>query len=430
MKKHQPNIDTQYVYKDVYKDVHKDAYKDVYKDVDKDVGQNIDNQFEPFARKIQQARLPDLLLQTFLEHYRQLVTGDAGMIPNAVAQPIHDLPSMDQLESYTTTGPDSILCSEALARTAVIKLNGGLGTTMGLDGPKSLLVAKDGYTFLDIIVKQILHQRHKWDVRLPLILMNSFHTHNQTLAALTTQPTFEQDVPLWFEQHRVPKIWKDDLTPVEWPIEPQKEWCPPGHGNLYLAIQTCGLLEQLLAHGYEYAFISNADNLGAVVDPNILGYFAANNLTFLMEVTQRTESDRKGGHLAIDPNGHLILREVAQCPPEELPQFQDIERYRFFNTNNLWLHLPSLQQVLRERNGLLNLPLIRNVKPVDPLQPDSLKVYQLETAMGAAIGLLPNVEALVVQRTRFLPVKNTNHLLALRSDSYVFDDDFRVVQNP
>ena len=385
---------------------------------------DVENQFEPFGCKMEQAGLPELARRAFRHHYEQLVMGYQGYISNADARPVHDLPAVDQLHTYAADG------AAALARTVVIKLNGGLGTTMGLAGPKSVLVAKDGHLFLDIIVEQVRQLRRRSGVRLPLIFMNSFHTQAATQAALAALPDLPQDAPLCFEQHRVPKIWRNDLTPVRWPRDPQQEWCPPGHGDFYLSIQSSGLLEQLLARGYEYAFVSNADNLGAVIDLDVLGYLAARELTFLMEVTRRTENDRKGGHLAVNADGHLLLREVAQCSPEELPQFQNIALYRFFNTNNLWIHLPSLGQILNRNGGILDLPLIRNVKPVDPQQPDSPKVYQLETAMGAAISLLPNVQALVVPRPRFLPVKNTNHLLALWSDAYVFGDDFCLTPNP
>ncbi|MEZ4663675.1 MAG: UTP--glucose-1-phosphate uridylyltransferase [Caldilineaceae bacterium] len=385
---------------------------------------DLEDKFAPFAHKMTQAGLPDLAQCAFRRHYEQLVLGHQGYITNAEARPVHDLPVMDELRTYTGDG------AKALARAVVIKLNGGLGATMGLAGPKSLLVAKNGYTFLEIIVEQVRRVRQQTGVRLPIIFMNSFHTHAATQAALSAMPDLPYEAPFCFEQHRIPKVWRDDLTPVRWPSDPQKEWCPPGHGDFYLAIQSSGLLERLLARGYEYAIISNADNLGAVVDLEILGYFAARRLTFLMEVTRRTENDRKGGHLAVNAHGHLLLREVAQCPPAELPQFQNIGRYRFFNTNNLWIHLPSLRQILAQNGGILDLPLIRNVKPVDPQQPDSPKVYQLETAIGAAIGLLPNVQAVVTPRPRFLPVKNTNHLLALWSDAYVLGDDFGVIPNP
>jgi UTP--glucose-1-phosphate uridylyltransferase len=180
----------------------------------------------------------------------------------------------------------------------------------------------------------------------------------------------------------------------------------------------------LLEKGYEYAFVSNADNLGAVLDPAILGYFAVERLPFLMEVADRTSADRKGGHLAQRPDGQLILRELSQCPPEDVDLFQDIERYRYFNTNNLWLHLPSLQQLLAAHDNLLDLPLIRNEKPVDPTQPSSPRVYQLETAMGSALALFAGAQAMRVPRNRFIPVKKTNDLLLLWSDVYELNDDY------
>jgi UTP--glucose-1-phosphate uridylyltransferase len=260
--------------------------------------------------------------------------------------------------------------------------------------------------------------------------MNSFNTQEASAAALAAYPTLTQAVPHDFVQHQIPKIWQADLRPVYWPQEPQLEWCPPGHGDLYLALQTSGMLQQLLDAGYTYAFISNADNLGATVDLDILGYFVANEVPFLMEVAQRTAADRKGGHLAKNAAQGFVLREVAQCPPAELDDFQDINRYAYFNTNNLWVHLPTLQALLQERQGVLALPLIRNEKPVDPTQPESPRVYQLETAMGHAIALFPKAQAIQIARSRFLPVKSTNDLLALWSDAYLLGQDYQVQLNP
>ncbi len=380
--------------------------------------------FAPFALKMKEAGLPDAAIRAFGYHYRQLVRGVTGYINGSEAQPVDELPAAATFAAYAKQG------REALARTISLKLNGGLGTTMGLDGPKSLIEVKSGLTFLDIIVRQVLHMRQHHAVRLPLILMNSFSTEAATLDALTAYPELTQSVPLHFAQHQVPRVWKSDLSPVTWPDNPALEWCPPGHGDLYLALQTRGVLDQLLAQGYEYAFISNADNLGANVDLNILGYFAAQRLPFLMEVARREPADRKGGHLARHPQRGFILREVAQCPPEELDEFQDIERYRYFNTNNLWLHLPTLDRLLARSDGLLRLPLIRNQKAVDPTQPESPQVYQLETAMGAAIDLFPNAAAVEVDRARFLPVKSTSELLALWSDAYVLDEDYRIRLHP
>jgi UTP--glucose-1-phosphate uridylyltransferase len=375
-------------------------------------------------QKMQQAGQPEVAIRAFVHHYTQLCEGAERFVSSDQAQPTEALPSAETLEGYESVG------QAALERTVILKLNGGLGTTMGMQGPKSLIQVKNSLTFLDIIVRQTLYLRKHHGVELPLVFMNSFITDHQTQLALNAYPNLRQRVPQRFVQHKVPKLWQENLMPVEWPSDRAKEWCPPGHGDLYLALQTSGMLEQLLAQGYEYAFISNADNLGATLDLGLLGYFAQEELTFLMEVARRQPMDSKGGHLAYQPGRGLILRELAQCPEAELDEFQDINRYCYFNTNNLWLHLPTLQQLLVERDGLLGLPLICNEKPVDPMQPASPRVYQLETALGHAIGLFPGAQAIETPRRRFLPVKNTNDLLAIWSDAYILNRDFTITRNP
>ena len=384
--------------------------------------------FAPVRQKMQRTGLDDLLIRSFEHHYAQLVAGATGYISGTHARPPEDIADVSAALGFHAEGLD------ALNRLVVVKLNGGLGATMGLNGPRSLLVVKDGLRFLDIIVRHVLHLRQKMTARLPLIFMNSYSTQEATQQALTAYPQLAGGVsgklPLAFLQNKVPKIWQDTLTPVEWHEDPAKEWCPPGHGDIYLTLHTSRLLKQMLALGYEYIFVSNADNLGATVDTDILGFFAARNLPFLMEVTARTAADRKGGHLAQSPDGRLLLREIAQCPPEEIAQFQDIERYRFFNTNNLWIHLPSLQRLLDERDGLLDLPMIVNKKPVDPSRPDTAPVYQLETAVGLAISAFDGAQAIKVPRDRFLPVKRGNDLLALRSDAYRLNQQQRVELDP
>jgi UTP--glucose-1-phosphate uridylyltransferase len=228
----------------------------------------------------------------------------------------------------------------------------------------------------------------------------------------------------------VPKILSDGMVPAVFPDNPELEWCPPGHGDLYTAIAASGLLDRLLEAGIEYAFVSNADNLGAVLEPAILGFMIAERADFLLEAADRTAADRKGGHLCHLRNGRLALRESAQCPPEAEAAFQDVSRYRYFNTNNVWLHLPALSELLTEHKGFLPLPTIVNSKTLDPRDPSSPPVVQLETAMGTAISLFPRAAAIRVPRHRFSPVKNTNDLLAVRSDAYELTEDSRVVLHP
>jgi UTP--glucose-1-phosphate uridylyltransferase len=367
--------------------------------------------------KMRTAGVSDAARQTFARLLERLLAGESGAIPGDELEPVHDLPALEDLPRHDPAG--------ALARAVVIKLNGGLGTSMGLSGPKSLIEVKPGVTFLDAIVRQVLALRRSHGVRLPLVLMNSFSTREATLAALERYPDLRADVPLDFLQSVEPKLRADDLEPVEWPDDPRLEWAPPGHGDLYPALAGSGMLATLLERGYEYAFVSNSDNLGAVLEPRILGWFAAERLPFAMEVVEGTERDRKGGHIA-RRDGRLVLRETAQAPEGD-DSFGDYRRWRHYNTNNLWIHLPSLA----ERAGPLDLPLIVNRKTVDPSDPASPEVLQLETAMGAAIGAIEGAAALRVPRSRFAPVKTTNDLLVVRSDAYVFhEDDGRVLPAP
>jgi UTP--glucose-1-phosphate uridylyltransferase len=356
-------------------------------------------------------------IDTFAHYYEQLREGASGMMPESEIEPVTDLPALDDL----LEGDPALLDS-----AVVVKLNGGLGTSMGMTQAKSLIEAKDGKTFLDIVVGQVLGLRERFDARVPLVLMNSFATREDSLAALAAHPQIESDVPLDFLQNKVPKIAADDLQPVSWSRAPRLEWAPPGHGDLYTALVTSGMLDELLGHGYRYAFVSNSDNLGAVLEPRILAWIAQEEIPFAMEVARRTAADRKGGHLARRRGAGFVLRETAQTPEEDLEQLQDVNRHPYVNTNNLWVDLEALRGTLEARDGVLGLPIIVNRKTVDPGEPDSPAVIQLETAMGAAIGVFDGAAALHVARRRFAPVKTTNDLLALRSDAYVLHDDARV----
>ncbi len=299
---------------------------------------------------------------------------------------------------------------------------------MGLQQPKSLMEARDGLSFLDIIVGQTLALRRRYGVELPLVLMDSESTRDPSLAALEAHPEFDDHgLSPDFLQSVIPKLDADTLEPVSWPAAPAMEWVPPGHGDVYGALRRSGMLDALRERGIRYAMLSNADNLGARLDPRVAAHMDAEGIPFLMEVVQGTEADRKGGHVARRrSDGQLILRETAQTPPEDEDSFRDYRRWRYYNTNNLWVDLEVLARTLDEAGGVLELPLIVNRKTVDPRDGDSTPVIQLESAMGAAIESFPGASLLLVPRTRFAPVKTTDDLLVLRSDVYDVSDDFEV----
>ena len=363
------------------------------------------------------AGMDETAIRAFLFQYDKLTHADAGMIPEASIEGVADLPSLQNRQVSEKVGT-------YVGQTAVVKLNGGLGTGMGLDKAKSLLRVRGELTFLDIIVRQFLRLRAELSPELGLFVMNSFSTSDDTLAALAHYREIGDPRQLELLQNRVPKIDVGSLLPVQWPQNPQLEWCPPGHGDIYTALAGQGLLQALRDRGTQYLFVSNSDNLGATLDLRLLSYFAESGAPFLMEVTRRTAVDRKGGHLARrKTDGQLLLRESAQCPDEDMESFQDIQRHRFFNTNSLWVRLDGLARVLAEGDGVLPLPLIRNEKTVDPRDKTSPKVYQLETAMGAAIECFEGAGAIEVPRSRFAPVKTTSDLLAVRSDAYQLNEN-------
>jgi UTP--glucose-1-phosphate uridylyltransferase len=363
--------------------------------------------------------LPEIAVDTF-EHYEALLReGDTGKLPESELEPLTDPPSADELPEADES---------VLERAVVLKLNGGLGTSMGMTKAKSLLEVKEGHTFLDVIARQVLHLRERHGAAIPLLLMNSFATRDDSLAALERYPELKLDgLPLDFVQGKVPKLLADGFEPVDWEADPSMEWAPPGHGDVFTSLATSGTLDTLLERGYEYLFLSNSDNLGSVLEPRILSWFAREELPFLSEVVDRTEADRKGGHLARRrEDGRLVLRETAQVPEDDRDAFEDIERHSFFNANNIWVNLGALKSALEERDGVLGLPMIVNEKTVDPTDSSSPAVVQLETAMGAAIGVFEGAAAVHVPRSRFAPVKTTSHLLVVRSDAYELADDWTV----
>jgi UTP--glucose-1-phosphate uridylyltransferase len=361
------------------------------------------------------AQLPKVIIDNFLRLYRDIRSGKTGEIREAAIRPLQ------KTVQYSTLKRSAAVGRKNIKKLAVLKLNGGLGTSMGLAKAKTLLEVKPGITFLDIIARQTQKQK------LRLILMNSFSTARDTQKFFKKYPKLTVDM---FVQNKHPKLYQDTLLPAR-EKNPALNWNPPGHGDLYPALVTTGTLDRLQAEGVEYLFVSNGDNLGAVVDPAILGYVIEKKIPFLMEVAARTPADRKGGHLAVyKKTKRLMLRELAQCYSTDLNDFQNIKKHKFFNTNSFWINIAALKKVLNEYDNVLPLPLIRNAKTVDPTDRNSKKVYQLETAMGAAIELFDGAQALLVPRTRFAPVKKCSDLLALWSDAYVVNKEYQLVTNP
>eukprot|EP00878_Enallax_costatus_P000468 GHUV01000560.1.p1 GENE.GHUV01000560.1~~GHUV01000560.1.p1 ORF type:complete len:478 (+),score=117.87 GHUV01000560.1:292-1725(+) len=367
-----------------------------------------------FEAKMKQANCSEAAIGAFKQNYDQLVAGVTGLVPEADIDPAKDLPRLDAMEKANGD------VQGLLSATAVLKLNGGLGTSMGLEKAKSLLEVKDGKTFLDLIAEQVKHMRKEYNSNVKFVLMNSFSTSHDTKEFLSKNHADLLKEPyIELMQNMSPKVDASTLEPASYPEDTSMEWCPPGHGDIYPSLLGSGMLDKLINDGIKYLFVSNSDNLGATLDLQLLHYFANSGKAFVMEVCERTAADKKGGHLAVrKSDGKFMLRESAMCPDADKSLFEDISKHQFFNTNNLWVNLPMLKETLTTSNGVLPLPLIKNKKTVNPRDSSTTPVFQLETAMGSAIECFDAAGAVVVPRTRFAPVKTTGDLFVLRSDVY------------
>ncbi|TMW91743.1 hypothetical protein EJD97_013954 [Solanum chilense] len=309
-----------------------------------------------------------------------------------------------------------------LDKLVVLKLNGGLGTTMGCTGPKSVIEVRNGLTFLDLIVKQIEALNAKFGCSVSLLLMNSFNTHDDTLKIVEKYANSNIDIHT-FNQSQYPRLVTEDFAPLPCKGNSGKDgWYPPGHGDVFPSLMNSGKLDALLAKGKEYVFVANSDNLGAIVDLKILNHLILNKNEYCMEVTPKTLADVKGGTL-ISYEGKVQLLEIAQVPDEHVNEFKSIEKFKIFNTNNLWVSLSAIKRLVEADS--LKMEIIPNPKEVD-----GVKVLQLETAAGAAIKFFDRAIGANVPRSRFLPVKATSDLLLVQSDLYTLTDEGYVIRNP
>lgn len=351
----------------------------------------------------------------FINLVTRYLSGEAQFVEWSKIQ----TPTDEIVVPYDTLKPVSEDPSETkslLDKLVVLKLNGGLGTTMGCTGPKSVIEVRSGLTFLDLIVVQIEHLNNKYGCKVPLVLMNSFNTHDDTLKIVEKYSNSNVDIHT-FNQSQFPRLVVEDFSPMPCKGDDGKDsWYPPGHGDVFAAMMNSGKLDTFLSQGKEYVFVANSDNLGAVVDLNILNHLINNKNEYCMEVTPKTLADVKGGTL-ISYEEKVQLLEIAQVPDAHVGEFKSIEKFKIFNTNNLWVNLGAIKRLVEA--DALQMEIIPNPKEVN-----GLKVLQLETAAGAAIKFFDHSIGINGPRSRFLPVKASSDLLLVQSDLYTLSDGY------
>jgi hypothetical protein len=146
------------------------------------------------------------------------------------------------------------------------------------------------------------------------------------------------------------------------------------------------------------------------------------NNEFIMEVTDKTRADIKGGTL-IDYEGKPKLLEIAQVPENKVDEFKSIKKFKIFNTNNLWIRLDAIKRLI-DSKVLEDMDIIQNQKSVN-----GASVIQLERAAGAAMQYFQQAQGVNVPRSRFLPVKSCSDLFVVQSNLYSLSNG-SLVMNP
>lgn len=328
-------------------------------------------------------------------------------------------PHSDLIKPYDTLVPPSCdSLKEMLDKLVVVKLNGGFRTTeaLGCTGTTSLITVRDEFTFLDMHVKQLESLNNKHDCKIPLVLMNSFNTHDETSKVL--RKYIHVNVPIHsFQQSKYPRIYKESLRTIPKSVldENWESWYAPGHGDFYQSFYNSGLLQKFIDEGKEYLFVSNIDNLGATVDLAILNDLLSKpkeeRCEFLMEVTDKTRADIKGGTLIMYEE-KLRLLEYIQVPKDHIEDFKAVSNFKIFNTNNIWIQLSAIKRIVESNK--LNMDVVEE----HPQSNAGEKIIQLETLIGSAIKYFDNSIGVNVPRSRFLPVKTCSDLFLVLSNLY------------
>jgi len=332
-------------------------------------------------------------LSTFLAAYRYWVT-QRDAFPSLLqdSSPL----SSQQFLSVKPAAQGTTL--RELASLVVVKLNGGLGTSMGCSGPKSLVCIAPNTRFIDWIIEQKEYADAQAGCCVPFYTMNSAATAAAMKQAAVSLPSFLQWQFPRVDCNTGGVVMRNEVPSV----------APAGHGNVYQAMYDAGLLYQWHNQGKTYLFISNSDNCGAVVDADILHAVSAGAYDAVMEVTSRTPLDKKGG-IVVEKNQAPYLIERSQCTPDQYALTEDIAQFSVFNTNSMWVRIAAIIQAIEA--GTFQLPVLLNKKTVA-----GQSCVQFESAMGSALPLFQRTACVQVGRERFFPVKTTSDLLLLRSD--------------
>ncbi|XP_052192369.1 UTP--glucose-1-phosphate uridylyltransferase-like isoform X2 [Diospyros lotus] len=299
-------------------------------------------------------------------------------------------------ESLAITPDDPLDTKKFLDKLVVLKLNSGLGTEIGFDGPKSVIEICNGQTFLDLIVNQIESINSKHECNIPLILLNSIRTHDATLKVVEKYSKRNIDINTLCERQSHPVNKQDSKNELDF-----------DHQELFLSLKNSGTLDALLLQGKEYILVVKSDNFGAVIDSKILNHLIQNRIQYCMEVIPNISSDFEGSILH-SHEGEFQLSDIAQ-----MPQKHSLEKFKLLDTGNLWMNLKAVKRLF-ETDALTveSYPVSKKVSDDEILLQDRRAT--------SAMRFFHRTIGVNVPQSRFQPLMATSDLLLVQSDLYTY----------
>jgi UTP--glucose-1-phosphate uridylyltransferase len=352
---------------------------------------------------------------TFADLQRRVVTGElepaANRLP-AAPTPLKDPPLRIDDPAARARRTELGLATLRASKVAVLVLNGGMATRFG-GGAKGVVPVVDGHprtSFLAVKLAEVEQRATESGASIPVVLMHSFATEAASRAHVDEidWAGLRKEDRYWFSQSIMPRVLPDGTPLATLPeaehFDDSTLYAAPGHGDTLGRLRSSGVLKTLRDRGIEHILISNVDNVGASLDPTVLGAHieaAQRGAAVSVEVVRRIAGDA-GGCIADLPGGRPAIIEGFR-----LPVGTDLADFPHFNTNTLWL-------VADQMDRPFDLTWFAVRKKIAWPGGGEREVVQFEQLIGQVTELVPSAFLDVDRDARFLPIKTREDLAVAR----------------
>ncbi|HJL15466.1 MAG TPA: UTP--glucose-1-phosphate uridylyltransferase [Sandaracinaceae bacterium LLY-WYZ-13_1] len=340
--------------------------------------------------------------ETFTTLRRRLKSGEAGPEANRIRGEVRP-PGDDDVSPLPPRGSDAraALTDRGLeairaGHVGMVTLAGGMATRFG-GVVKAAVDAVDGHSFLALKLRDVERLAERTDATVPAYLMTSFATHDE-VTRLGGEMSTERAPVTAFPQFISLRLTPDGALFRDAAGEPSPY--APGHGDLPFALRRASLLRDFRAAGGRLLYMSNVDNLGATLDPAVIGHHLESGCQVTAEVVAKHPGDKGGAPARVD--GDLQIVEAFR-----FPDGFDQDTIGVFNTNSFVLDAAALEQDF----ALSWFAVNKKVEGRDAVQ--------FERLVGQVTAFLPTA-FVQVERSgtdgRFQPVKDPDELARRRPE--------------